>query len=210
MGRLPSVAITLEKTLPVAAGLGGGSADAAATLRGLCRLWGATPARVPGLPALALRLGADVPACIASRPVRVSGIGEGLAPAPALPPAAVVLVNPGTPLSTPAVFRARTGPYSAPGAGPIAARDAAGLAAALATRRNDLTEAAVRLEPAVAEALGAIEASPGCLLARLAGSGATCFGLFGDDAAADRAAAAIARAHPSWWSVSTRLATGRG
>lgn len=207
-GRRDAVAIALDKRLPVAAGLGGGSADAAATLRGLCRLWGIDPASLPGLAALALRLGADVPACLAARPLRVSGIGEQLVPAPALPACPVVLVNPGRRLATPAVFRARNGPFSPPGAAPAATIDAgspAALARALAASRNDLTDAAIALEPAVGRVLDALGAAPGCLLARMAGSGATCFGLFADDAAAAAAVARLAGDHPSWWCVATRL-----
>ena len=107
----PAVAITLTKRLPVASGIGGGSADAAATLRALARLWG-LGAGHPSLGRLAARLGADVPVCLTGRPAYFGGIGDIVDPAPSLPSCAVVLVNPGIPLSTPAVFKVRSGPFS--------------------------------------------------------------------------------------------------
>ncbi len=201
------VAIALTKALPVAAGLGGGSADAAAVLRALLRLWdragaGLAPAD-PGLARLAESLGADVPACLAGQPRYVGGIGERLDPAPAVSGIPVVLVNPGLPLPTPAVFRARTGDFSSPDRfpGPLdgTAFEPPVLAALLADRRNDLTEAALTLCPAVGTVLAALTATSGCLLARMSGSGATCFGLFDRPASAVDAAAALARAEPGWW-----------
>ena len=114
VGRDADVAIRLTKRLPVAAGIGGGSADAAALLTALCRLWQVAEGAVD-LAKVGQALGADVPVCLAGRPTLVAGIGEDLTPAPALPPTAMVLVNPGVPLSTPAVFKARAGPFSAPG-----------------------------------------------------------------------------------------------
>ena len=113
--------LTLAKTLPVASGIGGGSADAAAALRLLGRLWGVAPA-AEALRALALRLGADVPVCLAGRPARMGGVGEVLSPAPALPAFGLVLINPGVAVATPEVFRARVGPFSAPAALPCVTR----------------------------------------------------------------------------------------
>jgi 4-diphosphocytidyl-2-C-methyl-D-erythritol kinase len=195
--------IRLIKRLPVASGIGGGSADAAATLKALARLWRLDDAIDLG--ALALPLGADVPMCLAGHAALASGIGERLAPVPALPPAALVLVNPMARLPTNRVFQARTGAFSAPGAplGPCA--DAAALAAALADRRNDLTAPAIGLRPQIRAVLDALAGAEGCLIARMSGSGATCFGLFADDAAAGQAAAAIAGRHRSWWVCATRL-----
>lgn len=205
LGISGGAALRLEKTLPVAAGIGGGSADAAAALRALLALWG-VPAQEGVLADLALELGADVPACLAGRPVRMSGIGERLTPAPPLPPAWVVLANPGVSLATPDVFRRRRGPFSAPvGDDVAAAPDAAALAAILKRTRNDLAEAATALVPAVAQVLDALKAAEGCLLARMSGSGATCFGLFAESAAADAAAEALARAHPDWWLAAAPL-----
>ncbi|EWY41192.1 4-diphosphocytidyl-2C-methyl-D-erythritol kinase [Skermanella stibiiresistens SB22] len=198
-------AITLTKRLPVASGIGGGSADAAACLRALARLWGISPAD-PRLFPLAARLGADVPVCLTSTAAYFGGIGDIIDPAPRLPPCAVVLVNPGTPLSTPSVFKARSGGFSTAArfdGAPLAT--AADLAAALAGRGNDLTAAATALVPGIGDVLDALAGTPGCLLARLSGSGATCFGLYGDDAEATTAAAGLTVRHPGWWIRAGRL-----
>jgi 4-diphosphocytidyl-2-C-methyl-D-erythritol kinase len=192
--------IRLTKRLPVAAGVGGGSADAAATLTGLSRLWGI---ELPGLNALALTLGADVPVCLRGVPTAMSGVGERLAAVPPLPAAWLVLVNPGVPLSTPAVFKARRGAFSAADPLAQAPTTAAALAEALARRHNDLTVAAVSLAPVVAEVLAALAATPGCLLSRMSGSGATCFGLYGDETAARAAAAALRGS--GWWIEAAEL-----
>jgi len=203
-GRTPAVALRLTKELPVASGIGGGSADAAACLRALAQLWG-IPADDPALAEVALGLGADVPVCLAGRATFFGGIGELLDPAPALPDCPAVLVNPGVPLPTPAVFKARRGPFSAPGRFREAPADAATLAQWLGQRHNDLTAPAVTLAPVVAEVLQALAASAGCLLARLSGSGATCFGLYPDPAQAAAAAAALSADHPDWWIAPTTL-----
>ena len=192
----PWGALVLEKNLPVASGIGGGSADAAAALRLLNRAWGLgfSPER---LRAIALRLGADIPVCVESRPARMGGVGEVMAAAPALPAVALLLVNPGEALATPAVFRARLGGFSSPAPLPPAWEDAAAMATDLARCGNDLQAAAISLCPAIAAVLAAIGAQPGSLLARMSGSGATCFGLF----ATVPEAAAAARAMPAhWWS----------
>lgn len=188
--------LVLEKRLPVASGIGGGSADAAATLRLLQRLWGIAP-DVAALDRLALRLGADVPVCLGSRPARMTGVGEILEAAPALPPCFVLLVNPGVAVATAAVFRARSAPYSAPARLPEAWPNATAMAADLAALANDLEAPARSLCPAIGDVLATIAAQPGCLLARMSGSGATCFGLFAEAAAAERAAGATAEA--GWW-----------
>ncbi len=190
--------LSLTKNLPVAAGLGGGSADAAATLRLLARLWRLDigPA---ALRRIALSLGADVPACLDGRTSRAGGIGEVLEPVPALPPMAIVLVNNGCPVETAAVYRARTGPFSAPAPPPVRFADAVTAARWLGALGNDLSDAARRIEPSISDALAAIEAEDGCLLARLSGSGATCFALFETAAAANAAASRLSAAHPGWW-----------
>lgn len=203
-GIVPRAALALEKRLPVASGIGGGSADAAAALKALARLWGLGLDEA-ALMGLALRLGADVPICLGGRAAFVGGIGEELSAAPALPEAALLLVNPGSALATPAVFRAREGAFSAPARFESAIADAASLAAVLAERRNDLTPPAQALCPAIGTVLAALAAAPGCRLARMSGSGATCFGLFDDAAAAARAAPALAR--PGWWVTPARLVT---
>lgn len=145
-----------------------------------------------------LGIGADVPVCLACRPARMRGVGEALEPV-ALPPAWLVLANPGAPVATAAVFAGLQSrdnpPMDAPG--PLA--DAPALAAWLSRQRNDLEAPARRLAPAIAETLAALGSRPGCLLARMSGSGATCFGLFAAEAPARAAAAALAAARPSWW-----------
>ena len=205
-GIAPRARLALTKNLPVASGIGGGSADAAAALRALVRLWGLTPP-ADALAALAARLGADVPVCLASHPARMGGIGEILTAAPRLPVCGLALVNPGVAVSTPEVFRARRGGFSAPADLPDAWPDAAAMAGDLVRLGNDLQAPAVALRPAIADALAAMAAAPGCRLARMSGSGATCFGLFDDDAAAASAAAG-GLARPGWWAWGGGLAPG--
>jgi 4-diphosphocytidyl-2-C-methyl-D-erythritol kinase len=198
-GVAPSARIGLTKNVPVAGGLGGGSADAAATLDALCELWGVRPDDAE-LDRIALSLGADVPVCRYGRPATVSGIGEAIYPAPALPAAWLVLVNPGVSVSTGAIFRARTGGYSAPPSDPEAApTDAAALAQWLGASRNDLEAPARRVAPVIDDCLAALRDTDGCHLARMSGSGPTCFGIYADRATAESAAAAIQGAHPVWW-----------
>jgi 4-diphosphocytidyl-2-C-methyl-D-erythritol kinase len=186
-------ALTLDKNLPVASGIGGGSADAAAALRVLSGLWGVEA----DLPALALQLGADVPVCLASAPARMQGIGEILAPAPVLPDFGMVLVNPGIAVPTPAVFRARQGGFSAAPALPEAWADVDAMVADLACCTNDLQEAAIGIAPVIGEVLAVLSALQGAKLARMSGSGATCFAIFESPAAATAAAAQVNQ--PGWW-----------
>jgi 4-diphosphocytidyl-2-C-methyl-D-erythritol kinase len=186
-------ALTLQKNLPVASGIGGGSADAAAALRLLSRHWNL---KAP-LHDLAASLGADIPVCLASRPSRMSGIGEILQPAPALPPFGIILVNPGVAVSTPAIFRARQGAFSPAAALPKTWPNAAAMAEALAKLTNDLEPPAIALAPVIGDVLATIRALPNCLLARMSGSGATCFAIFETAARAAQAATAITQ--PGWW-----------
>lgn len=197
----------LTKNLPVAAGLGGGSADAAAALRALVRLWG-LDFGAERLRALALPLGADIPACLFARPCFVGGIGEKIEPAPSLPALGVVLVNPRRPLPTGRVFAGLGGRYSSAARFVMTPGDPEALAAVLAIRRNDLAVPATALEPAVGRVLGAIGATSGCRLARLSGSGATCFGLFADRPAAAEAGDALRACHPEWWVAAGGLLDG--
>jgi 4-diphosphocytidyl-2-C-methyl-D-erythritol kinase len=194
----PGAALTLVKNLPVASGLGGGSSDAAATLRALDALWrlGLDDAT---LAALGVRLGADVPVCLGARAAWMGGIGEEVVPAPALPAIPVLLANPGIGLPTPAVFKARRGDFSAPARFESMPGDAAGLAAMLAERRNDLTGAAIGLLPEIGVMLERLAALEGALLSRMSGSGATCFALFTTPEAAAAAAARLSREEPRWW-----------
>lgn len=204
VGRPPGVAMELTKALPVAAGIGGGSADAAAVLRGLCRLWD-IDRRDPRIRTVAAALGADVPACLLGAPCFAAGIGDELTPAPSTGGLPVVLVNPGVALATPDVFRVRTGGFSAAARFANHPSGPRGWAAALRTRRNDLTPPALALAPEIGEVLAAMEDPEGCLIARMSGSGATCFGLFADHAAARAAAEAIAARRPGWWVRPARL-----
>lgn len=191
-----SARIVLEKHLPVSSGIGGGSADAAAALRLLSRLTGKP---LPE-PAAVLALGADVPVCLAGRPVRMTGIGEGLAPLPALPDAWLVLANPGVAVSTPAIFRALARADNAPLPRALPRlKTAAELAAFLLMQRNDLEPPAIALQPEIGQVKATLSAQAGCLMARMSGSGATCFGLFADPLAANAAARAIRAAEPGWW-----------
>jgi 4-diphosphocytidyl-2-C-methyl-D-erythritol kinase len=186
--------LVLEKNLPVASGIGGGSADAAAALSVLARFW-AVDADLTGV---APGLGADVPVCLHGRAAVMSGIGEILAPAPAIPPAGIVLINPGVAVATPSVFRARSGRFSLPMEWPVHGwSDAAGMAASLRDACNDLEEPAMRIAPVIGDSLAALRSAPNCLLARMSGSGATCFGLFADAAVAESAAERLNR--PGWW-----------
>jgi 4-diphosphocytidyl-2-C-methyl-D-erythritol kinase len=193
---------TLTKNIPAAAGLGGGSADAAAALGGLMRLWDISPGAVD-LPALAPRLGADIPVCLAGRASFVGGIGEQIVAAPVLPDAGILLVNPGVALATPSVFAGRRGGFLPPGRFSDAPASVGALADILRERDNSLAEAAIRLAPVIGEVLGVLESAPGCRLARMTGSGATCFGLFDDEAAAASAARGLQR--DGWWLQATRI-----
>ena len=191
----PPVAITLEKNLPIASGIGGGSADAAATLRALAGLQG-VPVADPRLHTIAAALGADVPACLLGRPSFATGRGDDLAPLPALGDLPLLLVNPRVPLSTAAMFAAWDGVDHGPLASEGTTLDRA------RAGRNDFTTPAIAAAPVVAQVLALLDGAPGCTLARLSGSGATCFGLFADDDARD--SAAMAAREQGWWILATR------
>ncbi|MBX9750527.1 MAG: 4-(cytidine 5'-diphospho)-2-C-methyl-D-erythritol kinase [Roseococcus sp.] len=200
-GVAAGAALHLEKHLPVASGIGGGSADAAAALRLLNRLWDCGLDE-PALARLAAPLGADIPVCVASRPARMQGIGELISAPPDMPECGLLLVNPRVPVATPAVFRARQGGFSPAATLPAAWPDAATMATDLARLTNDLEAPALSLCPVIGEVLAALGAMPGCLLARMSGSGATCFGLFATPAAAT---AAAGRMRPAWWAAGGAL-----
>jgi 4-diphosphocytidyl-2-C-methyl-D-erythritol kinase len=189
---------TLDKRLPIAAGIGGGSADAAAALRLLCGARG-MPSDTAEVIALAAELGADVPACLVARPVRGTARGDVLTAADGVPAGMpVLLVNPREPLLTADVFRTWDGVDR----GALAGGDAV---AAAISGRNDLELPARTLCPAISTVLDVLAAQEGVALARMSGSGATCFALFDGAAARDRAAHAIGAAHPAWWLLPTRL-----
>lgn len=204
----PPPALMLDKRLPVAAGLGGGSADAAAALRLLNEVWGGSLS-AEDLEILAADLGSDVPACVRSRPVTATGRGEVLAAAPDLPGLPAVLVNPGVACPTGAVYRAfdaagRFGDLSPP-SGPAPNSGTAGVAGWLSGLRNDLEAPAITVAPVIATVLERLRATPETLLARLSGSGATCFALCRDAPAAARLAEVLTDEHPDWWVRASRL-----
>ena len=192
------VELTLEKNLPIASGIGGGSSDAAATLLMLAAHWG-LPIAVDDLQVLGLQLGADVPVCLRASPSFVSGIGEKLTPVDTLPPFALVLVNPGVEVPTAQVFKALSVRSGALAPHLPALAGARELAMYLDRTVNDLAAPAKAIAPVIMRVENALAATDGCLIARMSGSGATCFGLYESKRAAESAAGAIARAHPEWW-----------
>ncbi|HSO48035.1 MAG TPA: 4-(cytidine 5'-diphospho)-2-C-methyl-D-erythritol kinase [Rhizobiaceae bacterium] len=199
----PAVALHLGKNLPVASGIGGGSADAAAALIALSHVW-ALPAATD-LSRIALALGADVPMCLSSRPLFAAGVGEHIRPLQLPVQLHAVLVNPGVAVATREVFAALKNRDN-PAMTPIPPQ---GISVEwLAGQRNDLQEPAARSFPVIGETLAEIAACERVRLARMSGSGATCFGLFDDGESAQAAAAAISRRHAGWWCVATRLLAG--
>ncbi len=206
---LEAGSVRLEKQLPVAAGIGGGSADAAALLRALRR---ANPQHAERIdwPTIARRLGADVPVCLLNRAAWMTGTGEALSPISELPPLDVVLVNPmvAVPVDkTARVFRALAAEPLAEGHGDappprVARRDTL---LALIDSGNDLEGAARRVIPAIGDVLAALRASQGCEVAAMSGAGPTCFGVFDDAGKARDVAASLAARHPSWWVRSARV-----
>ena len=192
------LAFTLEKNLPLASGIGGGSSDAAAAVRLAWALRGT--GEQPGEVAALAALGADVPACLDPRAARMRGIGEELERLGYLPQGWILLVNPGVEVSTPAVFRALTQKQN----GPLPQLlphwpDIAALAAWLKQQRNDLEPPALGLAPVIGAVIAALKGMPGQLIARMSGSGATCFALFQGEDEARAAAAALQAGQPGWW-----------
>ncbi|PQA87817.1 4-(cytidine 5'-diphospho)-2-C-methyl-D-erythritol kinase [Hyphococcus luteus] len=198
-------AITLEKNLPVAAGVGGGSADAAAVLRALVKLWSLEIGEA-ALSRLGFSLGADVPACLARAPVHVTGAGEILEKGPVLPALWICLVNPGVDMPTGPVFRAFDAGVPAPATpvcDPFRAVNYTQVKAAMARTRNDLEAFAIERAPVIRDAIDALAQAPGALAARMSGSGATCFALFPSREGAVRAAAALQAR--GWWAMASAL-----
>ena len=199
--------IRLVKNLPVASGIGGGSADAAATLKALCALWH-LDTEVEALALLGKELGADVPVCLFGEAAIMRGIGEIITPAPLLPPLWVVLVNPGEALSTAKVFAAlKARPCEVlppPLPLPQSFSDANELVAYLSVLGNDLEIPACAILPSIDTMLDELDQT-GALLSRMSGSGATCFGLFESATEAQSAEARIAQAYPRWWVVAAAL-----
>ena len=191
-------ALHLTKRLPAASGIGGGSADAAAAIRACATLWGIDRTD-PKVAEIALGLGADVPVCLAGAPCLMRGIGEDLTPVAHVPALTGVLVNPDTATATPAVFAARTGGFSEAQDWVDRPCEAADFIAAVADRRNDLQGAAMTVSPAIGHVLETLDALPGVTLARMSGSGATCFALFAGTDVRDSAVGKLAAAYPDWW-----------
>lgn len=200
-------ALVLEKHLPAASGIGGGSADAAAAWRGMICLKDkafdtfaqASDAHFKTHLEALTRLGADVPMCIACKPMRARGVGDLLEVVP-LPTLYAVLVNPRLPVSTPSVFKALSSKTNPPMPDRLPAfADAAALIDWLGGMRNDLEPAALAVQPAIADVLDVLADQKGCGLARMSGSGATCFGVFDTEASAKDAARKLYHAHPDWW-----------
>ena len=207
----------LSKRLPVAAGLGGGSADAAAALRLLARANGVA-LDDPRLMQAAQATGSDVPVCLDPKPRLMRGVGDVLSAPLDLPRLFAVLVNPGVAVSTRDVFAGlnlASGPASGGASSPAPlvlegwGGEPTAFVAALAKERNDLEAPAIELEPAIANVLAVLQALPGCRLARMSGSGATCFGLFPTNAAAAAAARTLRVGYPQWWVRATVLGSGQ-
>ncbi len=189
---LPALAITLEKNLPVASGIGGGSADAAAALRAIARFIGNAPPKLSqDIEKIALSLGSDVPVCLRQMPCRMRGVGDIITPVNLLLPATILLINPGRPLLTKSVFSLMK-PDGYEGFTGLVPDDPA-------TWRNDMRDAAIQLVPEIATVLGAIRSESAFKISNMSGSGGTCFGLADDAAAAHSAAARVQAAHPEWW-----------
>lgn len=202
LAECPPVSITLEKNMPVASGLGGGSSDAAATLLALASIWD-LPATKGELAKLGPVLGADVPMCVAAKPLIASGIGEQIAMVPDFPELSLVLVNPGVPVPTGSVFRALKS-YDNPGLPPLPDQPSLDqLVEWLGGTRNDLQAPARAMAPEIDDALHELGLT-GARFARMSGSGATCFGLFENELQAKGAARHIQRERPNWFVVATR------
>ncbi len=209
------VQIILEKNLPVASGIGGGSADAAAVLNLLLKHW------VPenrdlqhniDLSKIALQLGADVPMCLNPEPKKIGGIGEIIHSFPAMPSLDLVLVNSGDFISTPEIFRDldnKNNPKIDIGSSPQVP-SLTKIVNFLANQRNDLQPVATKFSPAINTVIAKLEAQQDCLLARMSGSGATCFGIFNNSITAKKAAKNIQEQNPAWWTVATKSVSGSG
>jgi 4-diphosphocytidyl-2-C-methyl-D-erythritol kinase len=213
IGEKPYVHIKLSKNLPVAAGIGGGSADAAATLKGLLKLWNREDSvSLQKLEEIALKLGADVPPCLYSYPIHVSGVGEIIEKSPPIPPMWFVLVNPRILLPTPKVFKAlrRINTAAKPNLSssyPMEnpASDVFEFVEKMKKRDNDLFVPAAKEVPEIRDVVDAISNTEGCLLSRMSGSGATCFGLYQSEVTAFKAVKDIATKYPKWWVKSAPL-----
>ena len=193
----------LVKNLPIASGIGGGSADAAAALRGLSRLWGVDAGIHDQLGDLALCLGADVPVCLKSKCTWMEGIGDKLSPGPTLPDFHIVLLNPGIGVSTPKIFKNLGGVFSSEQHKPQVFSTSHDFTDYLSIVGNDLESPACQLEPTILKCLGELQRQKDCDFSGMSGSGATCFGIFQSKECAENAVANIAQKHPDWWGCAT-------
>ena len=194
------VAMRVKKNLPNAAGLGGGSSDAAAVLKAISRMTGQP------IPESAITLGADVPVCLMGRAARMSGIGDKLESVAGMPMLNAVLVNPGRPVPTKLVFERLTCKENPPMPELLpTGLSAAELTQWLGSMRNDLEAPAMKAEPVIAQVFETLSKTPGCLLTRMSGSGGTCFGIYKDRETANSAAGRLKEQNPAWWVSAVRL-----
>lgn len=194
------VAMKVKKRLPNAAGLGGGSSDAAAVLTAISLMTGKP------IPRRAIELGADVPVCLARSPARMRGIGDLVTPVAGLPALEAVLVNPGRPVPTATVFEHLRSKDNPPMPEDIpSGLSAAEMTAWLAGMRNDLEEPAMAAEPVIAQVFDTLSRTPGCMLTRMSGSGGTCFGIYSDKETARAAAGRLQEQNPAWWVLAVTL-----
>ncbi len=196
--------ITLEKNLPIASGIGGGSSDAAMTLTGLAKLWG-LPEEQDRLLRLARQLGADVPACLIRKPVWAEGTGEKMTRLPEMPKMHFVLANPRVPTRTPEVFHRFDARFSPPIQFIGRRKTMHEWIADLKLYRNDLTDTAITVSPVISTVLQALKETPNCHFSRLSGSGATCYGVYDNHESALAAVNKLRTAFPRWWITAASL-----
>ena len=202
----PRIAIHLEKNVPIASGIGGGSADAAAVLKGVSHFWGDISQQA--LKTIALSLGADIPMCLSGKASVARGIGEDLIPIAALPKLDILLANPMIQISTPAIFKARNGDFTAtlhPSKIPTSFNAVKDLVSFLSKTRNDLAAPAIQLAPEIHQVLSALADQDQCLFTRMSGSGATCFAFFPSRKACRQAEITLRHTYSKWWFQSSQL-----
>ena len=196
--KIPDIRATLTKNLPIASGIGGGSSDAAAIIRGLLEWWNLSP-QAHYLPELMTNLGADVPVCFHCKPSHIQGIGDILNPAPRMNKIPIILVNPNKACSTADIFRHHKEPFKEPQSLPENLMNFDTLISFLKHQDNDLLNAALVLVPEITNIINSLNAQKGCAIAHMSGSGATCFALFKHKADAEQAAKTLASKNPNWW-----------
>ncbi len=200
----PSFSIVLNKNIPLGAGLGGGSADAAAILWGLCRYWNIAP-DPSMLKEMMMQLGADVPVCFESQTRFIAGAGEKMSAEIDIPEIYAVLIHPGKPCNTASIFRAYGGDFAIPVDRSTRFKEQSALIEFLKTTQNVLLSCAIKHVPEIQNCLTQLEDGNGCMLARMSGSGSSCFGIYASQEEAASARAAIQETNPDWWVKSTTL-----